>query len=227
MYEAFLPTSNTAVGTGFVVQRGRMRGNMLSAMPRLAVILANCVAGAPWGYTRLGPPMLDLSNFTMSVIEVLEGGLPQPKPPPCDAEPPAGLGDVERALANAVADNGLQLNTNTLANGDCGPDAILLNLERLALQNPQAQRILNTLQARGRQAALHCIRLMLLIWVRDHTSLEVVPGVTLATWIQMEGYAGSGVWRTGRKRGLCPPNPEEFSCCHKWMFGLLLGSFPF
>ena len=62
------------------------------------------------------------------------------------------------------------------ADGNCGPDAILRNLETMNLSCHHCQQILEVLRRRGRAAALQALRLKLLIWLRDHRGDEVLPG---------------------------------------------------
>ena len=79
----------------------------------------------------------------------------------------------------------------TACDGDCGPDAILRNLERLQLAGRHCQQVLQILQKRGREAALQAIRLLLLMWISDHASQEVLPEVTVESWVSMEAEYGT------------------------------------
>ena len=102
---------------------------------------------------------------------------------------PPGMESVEQLMSQAVSDNGLRLDHDTVTDGNCGPDAILRNLLRLQLTHAQARRIVQLFESRGRPAALQGLRLMLLIWIRDNVAMEIVPGTTLRAWILMEGFA--------------------------------------
>ena len=92
-------------------------------------------------------------------------------------------------MAQTVADNGLQLDHDTATNGDCGPDAILRNIERLQVNNIRANQLLRHLGTHGRESALLMLRLMLVVWVTSNKDVEIVPGVSLSAWVGMEGYA--------------------------------------
>ena len=146
-----------------------------------------CISwGGSWQHVRIGPPLLDLTDFAVTMHgQLLQGRYRAPSP---DDDKPEGMQHVEQAMAAAVAENGLALDVETATNGDCGVDAILRNLARLRLANPRALQLLNILQTRGRDAACAAMRLMLLIWIRDHAAFEVIPGVSIAAWVAMEGY---------------------------------------
>lgn len=93
-------------------------------------------------------------------------------------------------LAMSVADHGLELDEATAADGNCGLDAMLRNIERLGLDTPSAAKVLDVLRRRGRDTALHVMRLLLLVWVRNNIDLEIIPSVTLAQLIEMETGGG-------------------------------------
>ena len=53
----------------------------------------------------------------------------------------------------------------------------------------RGKQVLRHLETNGREAALRMIRLMLLLWITTNKDVDVVPGVSVSTWVQMEGYA--------------------------------------
>jgi hypothetical protein len=65
----------------------------------------------------------------------------------------------------------------------------LRNILRLQLGNQRAQQIITHFQSHGRDAALQAMRCMLLLWIRDNANVEPLPGVSVASWVCMEGYA--------------------------------------
>ena len=133
------------------------------------------VRGGSWSHVRIGKPFVDLQDLSVVVhADFLRGVFSLPGE---GYAAPSHMVHVEHAMCAAVAENGLDLDTNTVANGDCGLDAVLRNLERLQLNNPQAVRLLNALREGGRDAALNAMRLMLLIWIRDHSASEILPGI--------------------------------------------------
>ena len=93
--------------------------------------------------------------------------------------------EVERAVAAAVARNGLGLVLETAKGGNCGPDAVLRGLENLHL--PSAAKLIKALENKGREKAWQALRLLLLIWIRDHAAEELVPSMSVEDWILIEG----------------------------------------
>ena len=74
----------------------------------------------------------------------------------------------------------------------CGPDAPLRNIERLEFQcelNASAKKVLTVLPKKDRDRAIGSIRLMLMVWLRDHANNELLPSTTTTQWVAMEGYA--------------------------------------
>ena len=140
-----------------------------------------------WRVVRIGPPMLDLQDHALSAHASVT--MPHFSLPTSSYQKPPGMESVEQLMSQAVSDNGLRLDHDTVTDGNCGPDAILRNLLRLQLTHAQARRIVQLFESRGRPAALQGLRLMLLIWIRDNVAMEIVPGTTLRDWILMEGFA--------------------------------------
>ena len=159
-----------------------------------AVALAACargVLGGPWSNLFQAAPLLDLRDHALTVYSLLAAG-EYDKPADNDTNPDSIINIRGRAMDEIVSRNGLALDDNTLTNGDCGPDALLRNLERLDLQcelNASAKKVLAVLQKHNRDRAIMAIRLMLVIWLRDHANDELLPGTSIAQWIAMEGYA--------------------------------------
>jgi len=143
-----------------------------------------CAAASSWHHVRLGPPLLDLRDHTLSAFNNI--GLPMPS---ASDSRPAEMAIVEQMMAQAVSQNGLRLDLETASNGDCGPDAVLRNILRLQLQGQRARQIARHFQQHGREGALQALRYMLLIWLRDHAHVEIVPGTTIEAWVCMGEYA--------------------------------------
>lgn len=154
------------------------------------VLLLACGATSvfsKWGHVRIGQPLVELRDYSLASYDAARRS--SLKLPNATAEKPQGLRAIQDSMAQAVATNGLRLIEETRDNGDCGPDAILRNLERLRLsQCPEAERLLRLLATQGRDKALNALRLMLLIWVRDNRATEAIPGVSVEQWIEMEGF---------------------------------------
>ncbi|MDA8582852.1 hypothetical protein N9L68_01440, partial [bacterium] len=157
-----------------------------------AVALAACAPGAlggPWSNLFQTAPLLDLRDHALAAYSLLAAG-EYAKPAANDTN----LDSINirgRAMDEVVSRNGLALDHDTLANGDCGPDALLRNIERLDLQcelNASAKKVLTVLQKRYRDRAIMAMRLMLVIWLRDHANDELLPGTSIAEWVAMEGY---------------------------------------
>lgn len=129
------------------------------------------------------PPQRQLADYVVESVAAVSGGAP---PPPGDFARPPHWDAVESAIAAAALRNGLAVDTATASNGDCGVDALLRNIERLHLGNQASKQVLSVLQRRGREAALLTVRLQLLIWIRDHRGLEILPGMTLEKYVSME-----------------------------------------
>lgn len=105
----------------------------------------------------------------------------------------------DAAIYAAAAENGLLVDEATLADGNCGLDAILRNLERLALQHKQVQQLTKILRRDGRERACHALRIMLLLYLREHSQCQLVPGVTVEQWLQMEGHENTGNYITAMR----------------------------
>jgi hypothetical protein len=123
-----------------------------------------------WRSTVRGHPFVDLPDYSLNAKSRRAG------------ESRQSVDD----LAMSVADHGLELDEATAADGNCGLDAMLRNIERLGLDAPPAVKVLDVLRRKGRDAALHVMRIMLLIWVRDNKDVEIVPCVKLTQLIEME-----------------------------------------
>jgi hypothetical protein len=94
---------------------------------------------------------------------------------------------LESRIAANISANSLLLDTETYRDGDCGLDATLRNLERLRPTNTPSQNIIRVLATKGRAKALQAMRLLACMWVRDNEETELVPQVTVAQWVAMEG----------------------------------------
>ena len=93
------------------------------------------------------------------------------------------------SLSDAVGLQGLELDQDTVADGNCGLDAILKNLERLQeVAHPEAAKFLELLRRKGRGAALLAMRLRLLIWIRDNRGVVVIPETSLEQLVTMGEY---------------------------------------
>lgn len=142
-----------------------------------AVALAVCARGALGGHwSNLFPaaPLLDLRDHALTVYSSLEAG-EYFKPADNDTNPDS-INIRGRAMDEVVSRNGLALNDDTLANGDCGPDALLGNIERLDLRcelNASAKKVLTVLQKEDRDREIGDIRFMPMIWLRDNANDEL------------------------------------------------------
>ena len=97
----------------------------------------------PWRYEQAGPPRTELVDYVISAFDCLH----KPRVAPgLQGRPP----EIEHLINKVVRANGLAMDRNTLADGNCGPDAILRNLERLSLNTEKCQQVLSTLQRKGR-----------------------------------------------------------------------------
>jgi len=100
--------------------------------------------------------------------------------------------DEHDALACAInrtaAKNGLQLDTHTATDGDCGPDSILRNLERHGHGTRACTQVLDTLRLKGRKPALNLLRKLLVQWVKSHSSTSVLPDLTLRALCCMDSH---------------------------------------
>ena len=140
----------------------------------LATLLASAVA-VSWRHVRIGQPFVDLPDFVLQHTQ--------------------GLGDdlgsvpdsVEGALMESVGQRGLELDTDTLTDGNCGLDAVLRNLERLGNPNPDAARVLELLARKGRQKATQAMRLMLLLWIRKNRDVLLAPDLTVGQLAVVDG----------------------------------------
>ena len=100
---------------------------------------------------------------------------------------PKGWEALEQLLDKTVKANGMELDTNTATNGDCGVDAILRNVERLGIACSAAANLLGKVQRQGRDAGLQHLRNILVHWMRTHPSVTIVDGVSLQELAIMEG----------------------------------------
>ena len=109
----------------------------------LALRVYPVACGKKWQYTRIGPPQMQLLDFaaTQWDTKVTKAAGSATERPPNNFAKPKGWSSLEDAIAGAASANGLTVDRDTLANGDCGPDAILRNLQRMQLQNQAAQEI--------------------------------------------------------------------------------------
>ena len=100
---------------------------------------------------------------------------------------PQGWEALEQLLGKTAMANGMELDTNTATNGDCGVDAILRNVERLGIACSAAATLLGKVQRQGRDAGLQHLRNILVHWMRTHPSVTIVDGVSLQELAIMEG----------------------------------------
>ena len=104
---------------------------------------ALAVFAGPWRFVRIGPPQTELVDYVVSALDNVKNirvaPVPQRRPP-----------DIETLIDRAVRCNGLAMDRDTIADGNCGLDALLRNLERLALNNDRSKQALVTLQRKGR-----------------------------------------------------------------------------
>lgn len=103
------------------------------------------------------------------------------------------------AINSAAAKNGLQVDTDTAADGDCGPDALLRNLERHAADGDYGTRACT--QLKGRKPALNLLRKLLVQRVKSHSSTSVLPDLTLRALCCMDSHYTSFVPRGDGKAG--------------------------
>ena len=105
---------------------------------------------------------------------------------------------IEEVIEARAQDNGLTIDHATLTDGNCGPDSILRNLERLQPTDTNSSKILRV-AARDRHRALAAMRLMMCIWIRDNASVELLPGTTVEQYVQMEDCDSIGTYVNGMK----------------------------
>jgi hypothetical protein len=157
---------------------------MLPGLPIIALSITLVFAGS-WRGVRIGKPYVDLPDMALLAHGDVRSGrhirLGR------TAAKPLGFDIMKKSLAASVAVNGLELDEETLTNGDCGLDAVLRNLERIGMTNADSVRILRLIDSKGRQHAINQMRLLLLLWMIKHKTVEIVPGVSLSSWIEMEG----------------------------------------
>ena len=89
------------------------------------------------------------------------------------------LAQITAAIDARAKINGLTIDHRTLRDGNCGPDAILRNLERLQPANDKSSNILGLLAKSDRHIAIKAMRLMLLIWIQANRSQELLEGSTI------------------------------------------------
>ena len=136
---------------------------------------------ARWQYTRIGPPQVQLVDATLQAYE--RAAVPTQRP--AIGTQPQNWQDMVGAVSAAAAANGLQVESRTRADGNCGPDSVLRNLECLNVNNTAVQQVLHTLAQEGRDAALLKIRRLCGAWLRRHSANQVIPGVTVNEWVMM------------------------------------------
>ena len=92
---------------------------------------------------------------------------------------------IEAEIRAAVGANGLVLDDTTLRDGNCGLDAILRSLSSVPANQLSATgtNLLQVLSTHGRHPALRFLRRMLLKWLGEHKSDEIVPGMTIEEFI--------------------------------------------
>lgn len=94
---------------------------------------------------------------------------------------------LQDAVELVAQRNGLTLDRETRSNGDCGPDSVLRNLQRMETLSQRGQEALRILETKGRDAALEMIRKTLGAWLWAHPQMQVAPSVTIADIVKMEG----------------------------------------
>ena len=139
-----------------------------------------------WRYVPQGPPQTELVNFLVEAFA--HAAVSSDASSSDNLLAPGGRGreQVLCAIEAVASRNGLCVDHDTVSDGDCGLDALLRNLLRLQLGNPAAVQLAQCFHAKGRGSALHAMRLKLLIWIRQHANLEIVPGMTLEDLICMD-----------------------------------------
>ena len=135
-----------------------------------------------WGYTRLGPPQTFLPDAAAAFAQNPQRGRVQ------DTAPLSNWDKTVQAITRVAQVNGLCPDIETRSDGNCGPDSILRNLERLNLDAPTCQEVLRILRESGRDAAILHIRKMVVKWLRRHSCDEVLQGVSIQEWSMMESY---------------------------------------
>ena len=108
--------------------------------------------------------------------------------PPLSREPLQGESwtAVLGAIQQAAKVNRLELDADTHSDGDCGPDAVLRNLERLQPTGTASTQVLTSLARQGRKSAIQAIRRLLVQWLRSPAGSAVVPDMSVRQWIEFE-----------------------------------------
>ena len=136
-----------------------------------------------WTYAAVVPPQTQLPNCMATASRCLTE---------------ENRAAIEEAIEARAQDNGLTIDHATLTDGNCGPDSILRNLERLQPTDTNSSKILRV-AARDRHRALAAMRLMMCIWIRDNASVELLPGTTVEQYVQMEDCDSIGTYVNGMK----------------------------
>ena len=146
------------------------------------VVLLAVAAGvhSQWQYMSFGPPQVHLADAAAASMDLVS-----------DSCRPAGAvpqnwDQVGQAVSAVASASGLALGCNTWSDGNCGPDSVLRNLERLRPCNAASQAVLKTLAEQGRHSAIQQIRRLAGRWMRRHSSHEILPATSLETWVMME-----------------------------------------
>ncbi len=132
-----------------------------------------------WQCLSRAPVQTALPDFLVVARAALVARAPQQEPPPA------------ARIHEAAALNELTVDEQTATNGDCGPDALLRNLERLHIEHTNHTSILRTCTTRGREAALLALRQKLVAWLQQNASHELLPSLTVREWVDMDGTYGS------------------------------------
>ena len=154
----------------------------LTCVAALLVALLFCIGDAA-KFARIGPPLSEFPSHSASTFSHRAVNIPSS--PPVEKVRQFDSQGVNRSLVEQAHANGLRVDADTLANGDCGLDAMLRNFELMEAPNAAIQEVLAFLP-KGRLQALHILRLKLLIWLRDNSAQVLLPGVTVEQWINMD-----------------------------------------
>ncbi len=155
-----------------------------------------CFGARQWHFTRLGKPQTQLPSFGTHALAMLEQNCPSRWQASGDCHwTTSEYAQIQQAIDRVAGENGMRAISETRTNGDCCPDSILRNIERLERPNAHAQEVLNVLNTRGREAALRVVRQRLCDWALHHRRVEILPGVSFTDFITMEGiYTSLEAW---------------------------------
>ena len=90
----------------------------------------------------------------------------------------------EQRIEASLNDVRLGLNHETVTNGDCGVDAILIGLE--LIENPN-EKIKMLMKIKPRAERLSAMRRLQVKWLKKNATHEIVPEVSVQSWVTMDG----------------------------------------